>query len=312
MRSVRAAAAVGRVIVVDNTSDDGSVSAAHAAGADVVVENGSNLGFARAVNTGLKGSTADLVLLLNPDAELGPKSLASMCGTLHREPGAVIVAPLLRGAGGAVTAGAGRFATLPRRVGLCVPVVGRARYFSPQYHLCPAALSAGAALEVDYVYGAAMLIDGAFLRQASGLDERFFLFAEDEDICRQARAAGRRVLLDTRAVAAHVGGASCGDEALTEAQRLYSTYLLFDKWRGSRAAAAYHAGIVSASWLRVGEARAGRRPDAAVDIARMSAAFDDAVRRGVQPLLATRPAAAPPAADSVGAGTTADDHGACR
>jgi len=292
MTGVLSSADVERLIIVDNASSDDSVAKARAAGADLVIESDRNLGFARAVNLGLKQARADCVLLLNPDARLSGVALASMRTTLRQEAGAAIVAPLLRNADGATTSGAGRFATLTRRVGLCVPLVGRAPHFRPEYRLPAATLTESRALDVDYAFGAAMLLDRAFLTRTGGFDERFFLFAEDEDICRQARVAGRRVLLHTRVVARHIGGASCADETRTEAQRLYSTYLLFGKWRGQRAARAYHAGIVCASQLRVVAARAERRPEAAAAIGRMGRLFDDAVRSGVDPLLAKRADAA--------------------
>lgn len=281
--------------MVDNASSDGSADIARDREADVVIANDRNLGFAGAVNVGLAACSSEEVLLLNPDAELGQAALASMRAVLREQTGAAIVAPLLRNPEGVTESGASRFATLTRRVGLCLPLVGRAPYFRPQYRLLPDVCAAGRALDVDYVFGAAMLVDRAFLAAAGGLDERFFLFAEDEDICRQARASGRRVLLDTRAVAQHIGGASCADETRTEAQRLYSTYLLFGKWRGQWAARVYHAGIVGASQLRVVAARAERRPEAAAAIGRMGRLFDDAVRSGVDPLLAKRADAAPEA-----------------
>jgi len=278
--------------VVDNASSDGSADVARDREADVVIANDRNLGFARAVNLGLAACSSEHVLLLNPDAELGQAALASMRAVLREQTGAAIVAPLLRDPEGVTQSSAGRFATLTRRVGLCLPLGGRVPYFRPQYRLLPDLLTAGRVIDVDYVFGAAMLVDRAFLAAAGGLDERFFLFAEDEDICRQARVAGRRVLLHTRVVARHIGGASCADETRTEAQRLYSTYLLFGKWRGQRAARAYHAGIVCASQLRVVAARAERRPEAAAAIGRMGRLFDDAVRSGVDPLLAKRADAA--------------------
>ena len=298
LAAVRASRDVARIVVVDNASTDGSASAAHAGGADVVVENDRNIGFARAVNIGLGEATADFVLLLNPDARLAPPALAHMRATLELEPGAAIVAPLLR-RGDRVTTGAGRSATVARRVGLCVPLVGRAPRFRPEY-APPSAASR--AVDVDYVFGAAVLLDRAFFVAVGGLDERFFLFAEDEDICRRARAAGRRVLLDGRAVADHVGGASCADPAATEAQRLFSTFRLLKKWDGPRKAAAYHRGILAAFRLRVavalvgagidrrrmaGDPRAdsaslGRAP--AAHLRRTAQLFDAAVRTGVDPL----------------------------
>ena len=48
------------------------------------------------------------------------------------------------------------------------------------------------ALPVDYLWGAALLVRRAFLEEIGGLDERFFLYSEDEDLGRQARARGSR------------------------------------------------------------------------------------------------------------------------
>ncbi len=294
---LRAADEVGRVIVVDNASRDRSVAAARQAGADIVRQNDRNVGFARAVDIGLRDTRGDFVLLHNPDARLAADALSRLCVTLRREPGAAIAAPLLRH-DGRLSTGAGRSATVVRRVGLCIPLVGRAPRFRPEY-APPADRSAVArVVDVDYVFGAAMLLDRAFFAAAGGLDERFFLFAEDEDICRRAHAAGRRVLLDGGAVADHIGGASCADGAAMEAQRLFSTYRLLDKWDGPGRAAAYHRGILAAFRLRVATARVaagidGRRPaghgapagrPTPADLRRTLRLFDAAVRTGVDPL----------------------------
>jgi len=56
-------------IVVDNGSNDESVSVAHAAGARVI-ETGGNGGFARAVNAGIEAATGEFVAILNNDVEL--------------------------------------------------------------------------------------------------------------------------------------------------------------------------------------------------------------------------------------------------
>jgi GT2 family glycosyltransferase len=308
-----AASEVGRVIVVDNASGDESAAAARLAGADVVRQNTRNVGFASAVNLGLQDAAADFVLLLNPDARLAPDALRRMVATLAREHEAAIVAPLLRD-NGRMSTGAGRTATVARRVGLCIPLVGRARCLRPEYPPPPVDGSAVArAVDVDYVFGAAMLLARDFLQGAGGLDERFFLFAEDEDICRCARAAGRRVLLDGGAVADHIGGASCPDGTATEAQRLFSTYRLLAKWDGPRAATAYHHGIMGAFGLRTAAARAGLTntvpraiPPAptsrttAAEVWRTARLFDEAVRSGLDPLVRLQAAVSAGRGASVG------------
>ena len=292
---------VSRVVVVDNASSDGSADAARRAGADRVVENRRNLGFARAVNAGLAAAgggagPAGHVLLLNPDARLGAEALRALCAAFEADPSVAVAGPLLRAEDGALTAGAARAATLHTGVGQCVPVIGRSRRLQPGYRLPRDAASLRRTVDVGYLFGAAMLVDRRFLTACGGLDERFFLFAEDEDLCRQARAAGRRVVLVGRAEAAHAGGASCPDAPLTEAQRLFSTWRLFEKWDGRGRAAAYHRGIVTAFAARAVAAT----PDAEAReaIGRTARLFREAVRASVDPLVASGAGVAP---DSGGA-----------
>jgi GT2 family glycosyltransferase len=295
---MEASARVSTVVVVDNGSTDGSAEVARRAGADVVIENGRNLGFARAVNVGLAevggaAAPAELVLLLNPDARLSPHALELLCADLETDPSAAVAGPLLRDETGVLSAGAGRTATLFTRVGQCVPVLGGTRRLRPEYDVPREPAERAGAVDVGYLYGAAMLVDRRFLAACGGLDERFFLFAEDEDLCRQARAAGRRVVLDGRAEALHVGGASCSDGPLIEAQRLFSTWRLFAKWDGRRSAATYHRGILAAFAAR--GAAAALDPAAHEGIRRTARLFDEAVRAAVDPLVTHGDGVAPAA-----------------
>jgi N-acetylglucosaminyl-diphospho-decaprenol L-rhamnosyltransferase len=291
---------VSRVVVVDNASDDGSAEAARRAGAAVVIQNDCNLGFARAVNIGLAEVADDLVLLLNPDARLSAEALTVLCEDFAADPAVAVAGPLLRADDCSVTAGAGRTATLAGRVGQCVPVVGRSRRLRPEYALPRDPGALGRPVDVGYLYGAAMLVDRRFLTACGGLDERFFLFAEDEDLCRRARAAGSRVLLDGRAVAEHVGGASCPDVPLTEAQRLFSTWRLFEKWEGRSHAAVYHRGIQLAFAARA--AAAALDPAGRGAVRCTSRLFDEAVRTGVDPLVASGAGWIPPSGTAAASG----------
>lgn len=128
---------VSRTVVVDNGAGDGSAEAARRAGADVVVEHGRNLGFARAVNRGLRelercADRTGFVLLLNPDARLGSDTLGVLTSAFASDPSVAIAGPLLRDADGGLTAGAGRAASLPTRIGQCLPLLGRTRCLRPE------------------------------------------------------------------------------------------------------------------------------------------------------------------------------------
>jgi GT2 family glycosyltransferase len=263
LQAARACPQVGRLLVVDNASTDDSLTAAADGGADVVVESPVNMGFARGVNRGLRESTADHVLLLNPDAVLTADALGKLARALEADPAAVTAGPMLRSSDGAVLAGGRRFSTLTNRLLWHLPLPFRPAWSTPEYLHPPSRPGQEGGVPVDYLWGASLLCRRSFLDEIGGLDERFFIYSEDEDLGRQAQLLGRRCLLVPAAVVAHVGGASTTDEARAQARIEWSTTLLFEKWRGRSVAAAFGAAIGPVMALRAGLLLlAGRREDA--------------------------------------------------
>src|SRR5215470_14847773 len=65
-----------RVVVVDNASTDGSASDLRLDGPPLcLIRNEQNLGYAAACNQGARGSSADFLLLLNPDSTVAPDAI---------------------------------------------------------------------------------------------------------------------------------------------------------------------------------------------------------------------------------------------
>lgn len=84
------------VTIVDSGSGDGGAEALRLRYPDVRVEQlDENLGFAYAANHGAGLSTADVILLLNPDTRINPESLDVLANFLDREPAAPGAVPLL-------------------------------------------------------------------------------------------------------------------------------------------------------------------------------------------------------------------------
>ena len=70
--------ALQRVVVIDNASDDDSLSGIDALELPLtIIRNKENRGFAAACNQGAKGSDADLLLFLNPDTRVYRGTFAS-------------------------------------------------------------------------------------------------------------------------------------------------------------------------------------------------------------------------------------------
>jgi hypothetical protein len=75
------------IVVVDNASRDDSADVAESQPGVVVLRNRENLGFAAAVNLGLRRTRGEYVALLNNDAVLSPSWISELCDFLehHRE-----------------------------------------------------------------------------------------------------------------------------------------------------------------------------------------------------------------------------------
>ena len=73
--------------------------------------------------------------------------------------------------------------------------------------------------DTDWVTGACLLTYRADLEAVGLLDERFFLYMEDVDLCASIRARGRRVQFVADVEVSHLRGASATPAAREEAYR---------------------------------------------------------------------------------------------
>lgn len=179
---------VGR-LVVDNASQDDTVSLAQQAGA-VVVEAGANLGFGTANNLGVQQTTTDWVLFINPDAVVQPGSIARFIEAIGAYPEAGIFGPQILEADG-------RYFFQPRSflaTFLKSRVSGK---IVPEGNCCVAALS-----------GACMLMRRDLFLALGGFDPEIFLFYEDDDLCRKVADHGLPILYVHEAVVSHLRGQS--------------------------------------------------------------------------------------------------------
>jgi hypothetical protein len=82
------------------------------------------------------------------------------------------------------------------------------------------------------------------LAQTGGFDERFFMYFEETDLCRRARAAGWSVWYTPRAAYRHLGRASATSESSREAVWARSGAAYFRKHHGPLRAALFQAQYV--------------------------------------------------------------------
>lgn len=256
-----------QIVVVDNASEDGSAEAVRAAHpAAQVVENGANLGFAAACNRGLREARAPYCLLLNSDAEVCAGAVEGLAALLDARADVGIVGPRTVGHDGGPQLSFGPDLT-PVSEWRQRRLVRALRERRPEAIREVEALC-GHEQEPAWVSGACLLARKSALEAVGGLDERFFLYEEDVDLCLRVKKAGWRILYTPSAVVMHHLGRSMEKiPALARLEYDRSHLRFYAKHRGPGARALlrlYLAGSSAFGWMAAlgpGPERRARRQE---------------------------------------------------
>ena len=212
------------IVVVDNASSDGTAAHIRERWPGVrLIELGANLGFARATNTAIRQTFGDLVLLLNPDSSVPAGAIDRLVAALEADPQAAVVGPRIIDERGHAEVSFGRMISPLADVWQKTLVVGSARRWPIIRALVER--TTRRTQYVDWVTGACLLTYRADLEAVGLLDERFFLYTEDVDLCASMRARGRRVRFIADVEVRHQRGASAAPLSRQAAYR--RSYLAF-------------------------------------------------------------------------------------
>jgi N-acetylglucosaminyl-diphospho-decaprenol L-rhamnosyltransferase len=193
------------IVVVDNGSRDGSAEMVAREWPNVtLIRNEENLGYTRANNQAIRLATAPWLLLHNTDARLRPDTLSKLLACATSNPQAGAVGPRLEyGDGSWQRWTAGR-----------APTLGSAAvYYLLLDRLLPfhglfLGRDVRSRFRPDWVSSACMLVRSAALEQVGLLNEQFFVYMDDVDLCQRLRDGGWTVWYDGSAEAIHYGSAS--------------------------------------------------------------------------------------------------------
>ncbi len=168
------------VILEDNASTDGSPDRAEQDFPWLqVVRSEQNLGFAGGNNLAARRATGEFILLLNTDTLL-LESITPVLNWLDAHPthGALTVNMIDGNQRG--SACTGRFPTPSRLTLLRSMLTSPSRYGDDE------------AYDVDWVQGSFLMIRAKLWRELNGLDERYFMYGEDVDLCKRISDSGLR------------------------------------------------------------------------------------------------------------------------
>lgn len=252
------------VRVIDNASEDATARLVASRCPTVPqVVNDTNTGFAAAVNQALAHVDDDIVLLVNPDCMLPASTARALVAHLRTRSDIAIVGPRLIDADGRTANSAHPFesltSVLASRFGGSLLPVGLRRLLSGKrrkqaYDACRNP-HPGPPVAVDWVSGACMAARTQVLKKLGGLDEGYFMYYEDEELCMQVWKHGSQVCYMPAVHATHVGGASSNDP-LWVWPHLYRSMLRFFARHRRRSYPAVRAAVLLRALLGAGLALA--------------------------------------------------------
>lgn len=201
------------IIIVDNDSPDDSFSKL---GEDfdknpiiTLVKNGNNDGFAVANNIGIKQSKGEYILLLNSDVVVKKDTINQCLNYIRNNDnigclGCKVVLP-----DGQLDKACRR--SFPTFEVSFYRMTGLSKIFpnSPRFNRYNLSyLDEDGVYPVDCVVGAFMLIPASIMEKCGGLDESYFMYGEDIELCYNIKSLGYEVIYYGEYEIVHYKGAS--------------------------------------------------------------------------------------------------------
>jgi GT2 family glycosyltransferase len=201
-----------RAYVVDNASGDGSADTIEQAIKDrgwsgwaEVLRSPVNGGFAAGNNFGIRAVKAEAYILLNSDTIAKPGAIEGLRQAMRERPDAGLIGPGLLDATGDADQSFFRVPAPPTEL-LRLADTGILSKLLQRFD--PVLPRSEQPLEPGWIGFACVLIRREVIEQVGLLDEGYFMYFEDIDYCRRARAAGWKVLYWPRPKVVHLLGGS--------------------------------------------------------------------------------------------------------
>lgn len=202
-------------------------------------ENGKNIGFGGAMNVGIREANGRYILIFNPDIVVQPGSLEELVRYMDANEDVGVCGPKLMNPDGSIQYSAYR----------------QPNMFLPVYRRTPIGMFPFAQkaveeylmmnddhnhdMEVDSLIGAALFTRAEALKDVGLFDERFFMYYEDNDLCRRFWENGYKVVYHPAAEMIHYHRRASADGGLLKQLtsrftwiHIHSAVKYFRKYRG--------------------------------------------------------------------------------
>jgi GT2 family glycosyltransferase len=236
------------VIVVDNHSTDNSMAFIKETRVSNIrtIINSSNHGFSKANNIGIKQASGNVILLLNPDTILTSDVIGPMYKHIMDDISIGVLGSRLIFPDGSLQTSAYAYTSLGKTILqlLAVPLrplsafFSRIKFFRHISVLKPYLLrysSDKSLLEADFVTGACMMFRKSVIDTVGLMDESFFMYYEDEDLCRRIKMEGLKIIQDPEISIVHdFGWGKRGANIFLIRERYKSLLYYCNKYYGNR------------------------------------------------------------------------------
>lgn len=224
------------VWVVDNKSKDDSVAMVRAQFPQVeLIASDENRGFAGGNNQAIPHCQGEYILLLNPDTEVMPEALNELVAFMDKFPEAGAAGSRLLNADGTLQPSCHPVPTLSREFWRMFYLDALVPYGTYDMHKWDMEQPR----EVDVLMGASMLLRKTALDKVGLLDEGYFMYSEEVDLCFRLQKAGWKLFWVPQSQVVHYWGQSAKQVLAEMFLQLYRGKLRFFR---------KHYGVV-AVWL---------------------------------------------------------------
>jgi GT2 family glycosyltransferase len=201
-------------VVVDNASTDDSVSRIQAAHRGVrLLQTGKNLGFSGGNNVGIREvmrQEVDYVWLLNNDTEPAPQVLCELVRTAEADPTVGAVGSVLH------------YASDPQKV-----QAWGGGWINLWNGYSSHAMAPPEGGGLDFLTAASILVRRRALEEVGLMDDRFFLYWEDAELCFRLRKNGWSLAVASGAVVLHKVSATTNKKVLTTDRHFTASAMRF-------------------------------------------------------------------------------------
>lgn len=201
------------VVVLDNASSDRTVEELNMFKDKInLIVSDKNLGFGKGINLAAKQSRGEYLFLLNPDTQVRKPFLDELVDFYNSDPNIGLIGVKTMTPNGNIQKSVKKS---PSVAGAFLEFILGVKNAYSEY-----APMTDKPIEVDVIYGAAVMIKRNLFEKLGGFSDKYFMYYEDVDLCKRVINLGKKIYYYPNTEITHLVGAtkSSMDRALLNYQ----------------------------------------------------------------------------------------------